>query len=95
MHGPITTRFIVPLPSTAIFASIKATASKKMDAPTEPAFSPSPLIDFPTSPSLIMVTNTNGFISMPRPKDVGILAMEMYFPRRVRLSMFYQCRTHR
>ena len=26
------------------------------------------------------------FAEAPRPKDVGILAMEMYFPRRVRFS---------
>lgn len=25
--------------------------------------------------------------SLPRPKDVGVLAMEVYFPRRVRRSL--------
>lgn len=31
----------------------------------------------------------DGVVVNPRPKDVGILAMEMYFPRRV--SSSYHC----
>ena len=28
-------------------------------------------------------------LEFPRPKDVGVLAMEMYFPRRVRLHCLF------
>jgi hypothetical protein len=37
---------------------------------------------------MVAPINTILTTDTPRPKDVGILAMEMYFPRRVSLANF-------
>lgn len=56
-----------------------------MPAVFPPTTSPAPQLDYSTLPPLLpytMVTNGTTF-AHPRPKDVGIHAIEMYFPRRV------------
>ena len=39
-----------------------------------------------TFPTMTIPVSSSPDFEFPRPKDVGVLAMEMYFPRRVRLQ---------
>ena len=77
----IPNRLLIPPQVAPSLFSISSAPAAKVPSPP-PSYTPNMTITISNGAS----ASSQDFQLPPRPKDVGILAMEMYFPRRVRVS---------